>query len=62
MAQAMSDQAERLIQWLRSAEVTHFHFVNEGRQQVCVPKYLLVQDRDFIIGLLERSTALSGGQ
>jgi hypothetical protein len=50
-------EIERLIQWLRNASVGHFDFTIEGSQEVCKPKYLLVRDRDFIIGLLEKEKA-----
>lgn len=50
-------QIERLAQWLRNASVTDFDFTQEGRQQVCKPKYLLTRDRDYILSLLDRDLA-----
>jgi hypothetical protein len=54
MPRATEKHIRKLIWHLRHAARKKMIFTFEGEQEVCCPKYLLVEDRDLIISLLER--------
>lgn len=48
-----NDRLDALIAHLLNAPERTVHFTKAGDKRVVEPDYLLVEDRDFIVGLLE---------